>query len=707
MENDKKAGACGCASASCGCHAQEHEHHHDPKHHHEHGEGHGHEHEHHHEHSEGHGHEHEHHHEHGEDHEHHHGHPHECGEDCCGHDHHDHEHGCACGHDHSQGPRTPKWAFPAAVVLFALGLLFDHVLHLPVWASASAHGLAAVLAGYGVFIDGVKNLVKLNFTENVLMSIAVITAFCLGEFGEAAAVAILFNLGERAEEIAERRSRRSITALTEMRPDTARVLRSGVEQIVSPADVRVGETVVVNPYERIPLDGEILEGSSYIDNAALTGESVPVEVAPGDSVLSGGVNGGAKLAFRVTSAFEDSTASRILHMIEESSARKGSAEKLITRFARVYTPVVLVLAVLVAALPPLLGMGEFSTWLYRALTMLVASCPCALVISVPLGFFAGIGVESTAGMLVKGGKYLEALAKTDAVVLDKTGTITTGALSVSSVWTAEGVSENALLKLAASAEALSTHPVAKAIREAAGDAPEAADIQELAGRGIRAVVEGKTVLAGRKIFLAESGVDVSAVPECTVAIAADGRAVGGITLADTVKPDSKAAIEDLKRSGVRSIVMLTGDNEQAAKAVASQVGVTEYRAGLLPQDKAKAVEAMEGTRVFVGDGVNDAPVLAAADCGVAVGLGSQAAIETADAVLSGGSLSLLPRAIRLARRSMRVIHFNIAFALAVKAAVLICTPFGFVPMWIGVFADVGVTALTVLNTLRILRFKAK
>lgn len=653
----------------------------------------------------------------GHDHEHGHGHE---GEDCCGHDHghahdhahgcscgHDHTHGCACGHDHSHGPEAPKWVFPAAVALFALGLVFEHVLHLPVWAVAVSHGLAAILSGYGVFLDGLKNLVRLNFTENVLMSIAVIVAFCLGEFGEAAAVAILFNLGERAEEIAERRSRRSITALTEMRPDTARVLRDGAEQIVSPASVAVGETVVVNPYERIPLDGVITEGSSYIDNAALTGESVPVEAAPGDSVLSGGVNGSAKLTLRVTRAFEDSTASRILRMIEESSARKGKAEKLITRFARVYTPIVLVLAILVAVLPPLFGLGAFSVWLYRALTMLVASCPCALVISVPLGFFAGIGVESTNGMLIKGGKYLEALAKADTVVLDKTGTITTGALSVSSVWTAEGVSEQMLLRFAASAESLSTHPVAKAIREAAGDAPEAEDIREIAGRGIEAVVEGRKLLAGRSTFLKENGVDISQLPPCTVAIAADGRVIGGITLADTVKPDSAAAVADMKKTGIRQVVMLTGDNEAAARAVAAQVGVTDYRAGLLPQDKAQAVEAMQGTRVFVGDGVNDAPVLAAADCGVAVGLGSQAAIETADAVLSSGSLSLLPRAIRLARRSMNVIRFNIVFALATKAAVLLCIPFGFVPMWVGVFADVGVTALTVLNTMRILRFKAK
>ena len=468
----------------------------------------------------------------------------------------------------------------------------------------------------------------------------------------------------------------------------------------------MGETVVVNPYERIPLDGVITEGSSYIDNAALTGESVPVEAAPGDSVLSGGVNGSAKLTLRVTSAFEDSTASRILRMIEESSARKGKPKSSSPACARLY-------ADRAGARDPR-GGSAAALRPRRVLGLALPRADDARRV-VPLRardlraarLLAGIGVESTNGMLIKGGKYLEALAKADTVVLDKTGTITTGALSVSSVWTAEGVSEQMLLRFAASAESLSTHPVAKAIREAAGDAPEAEDIREIAGRGIEAVVEGRKLLAGRSTFLKENGVDVSQLPPCTVAIAADGRVIGGITLADTVKPDSAAAVADMKKTGIRQVVMLTGDNEAAARAVAAQVGVTDYRAGLLPQDKAQAVEAMQGTRVFVGDGVNDAPVLAAADCGVAVGLGSQAAIETADAVLSSGSLSLLPRAIRLARRSMNVIRFNIVFALATKAAVLLCIPFGFVPMWVGVFADVGVTALTVLNTMRILRFKAK
>ena len=586
-------------------------------------------------------------------------------------------------------------------------MVMEHALHSPVTAVAPVFAAAAVIAGYSVFWDGFQNLIKLNFTENVLMSIAVITAFCMGEFGEAAAVAILFYLGEMAEGVAEQRSRWSITALTEMRPDTARVLRGGKEVTVDPADVQVGETVIVNPYERIPLDGVIAEGASYIDNAALTGESVPVEVSVGDSVLSGGVNGSAKLVLRVTAAFADSTASRILRMIEESSARKGSAEKLIRRFARVYTPIVLVLAILVAALPPLFGLGDFSVWLYRALTMLVASCPCALVISVPLGFFAGIGVESKAGMLIKGGKYLEALAKTEVVILDKTGTVTTGLLTVSAVWAAEGYKKEDVLQLAAAAEARSVHPVAKAILATAGEVPAAEAIEEIAGHGIRAKVAGRTVLVGRKNFLAENGVDVSDLPDCTVAVAEASRCVGAITLADTVKADSAEAVAALKDMGIGQIVMLTGDNEQAAQAVAAQVGITDHRAGLLPQDKAAAVEKMPGVRVFVGDGVNDAPVLAAADCGVAVGLGSQAAIETADAVLSAGNLSLLPKAIRLAKRCMGVIYFNIVFALAVKAAVLVCTPLGFVPMWMGVFADVGVMALTVLNTLRILRFKAK
>lgn len=688
------------------------------KHHHEHGcscEHEHHEHEHQHEHEcscEHEHHEHHHDHEHHEHecccgHEHHHEHHHDHDEHCsCGH-HHEHGHTCACGHEHSHGPEMPKWAFPLAVVLFVLELLLGWLLPIPEWASAVVCAIAILLAGVGVFIDGFKNLFKLNFTENVLMSIAVITAFCMGEFVEAAAVAILFNLGEMAEEIAEGRARKSITELTEMRPDTARVLHDGEEMSVSPHSVKVGETIVVNPYERIPLDGVITEGASYVDNAALTGESVPVEVAVGDEVLSGGVNGGSKLLIRVTTAFEDSTASRILRMIEESSARKGSAEKLITRFARIYTPAVLVLAVIVAVLPPILGAGEFTTWLYRALTMLVASCPCALVISVPLGFFAGIGVESTAGMLIKGGKYLEALAKTDTVILDKTGTVTTGKLTVSSVWANDGVNKEDVLKLAAAVESRSTHPVAKAICEAAETTVEAENVEELAGLGIKGTLNGAELLAGRRSFLENNGVDISNVPECTVAISVNGRCVGAVTLSDTVKKDSKEAVEQLKGMGVHRVIMLTGDNEQAAEAVSSQVGITEFKAGLMPQDKAHEVEALDGVRVFVGDGVNDAPVLAAADCGIAIGLGSQAAIETADAVLSSGELSMLPKAIKLAKRCMRVIYFNIIFALSIKAAVLICTPLGFVPMWMGVFADVGVMALAVLNTLRILKFKTK
>lgn len=630
-------------------------------------------------------------------------HDHHAGCDCGEHHDHNHESGCACGHEHT-AKKAAKWVLPTAALLFAAGLLTTHALAAPWWVNGLVLGASTVLAGHTVLIDGVKNLFRLRFTENVLMSIAVITAFCLGDYVEAAAVAILFALGELAEEFAERNSRRSITALTEMRPDTARVLRGGQELTVSPEGIGIGETVLVNPFERIPLDGVVTQGVSYIDNAALTGESLPVEVQPGDEVLSGGVNGSARLALRTTRAFQDSTASRILKLIEESGARKGNAEKLITRFARVYTPIVLVLAVLVAVLPPLFGAGEFTVWLSRALVMLVASCPCALVISVPLGFFAGIGAQSKIGMLIKGGKYLEALAKAEAVILDKTGTVTTGALSIHETHVTSGTAE-ALLQIAAAAEALSTHPVAAAIRAAAGDVSAAENIREEAGRGIEAVLGGETVLVGRAAYLAEHGVDTAALPPVTVAVAKNGVLLGGLLLADTVKPDSAAGIQALKAAGVREVVMLTGDNETAARAVAEQVGVTAYRAGLLPADKSAAVEAIQGVRVFVGDGVNDAPSLAAADCGVAVGLGSDAAIETADAVLTSGKISVLPKSIRLARRSMRVIYANIFFALAVKAAVLICSPFGIVPMWMGVFTDVGVTVLAVLNTLRILRFK--
>lgn len=626
----------------------------------------------------------------------------------CGHEDHAHGDGCACGHEHTHEEGDSPAPLILSVILFAAGLLMEHVFGLPVYASAMAFGLCAVISGYRVFFNGLKGLLKLKFNENALMTIAIITAFCLGEFGEAAAVAILFSLGEIAEGAAERNSRRSIKALTEIRPDTARLLTPAGETTVAAEAVQVGDRIAVNPFERIPVDGVITEGSSYVDNSALTGESLPINVTVGDSLLSGGINGSTRILMESTADFSSSTSSRILKLIEESSAKKGETEKLITRFARVYTPIVLILAVLIAFLPPLLGAGSVSTWLYRALVMLVASCPCALVISVPLGFFAGIGAQSKIGVLIKGGKYLEALSKADAIAFDKTGTITTSKLRIASVTPCQGFTEKEILSLAAAAEALSTHPVGKAICAAAGETAPAEDISETPGKGITAQVNGQSVAVGRRAFLTGLGVALREDTAYTVQIAVDGKEAGGISLTDTVKEDSPAAIAALKALNIGRIVMLTGDNSRSAKEVADLCGITEYHASLLPGDKAEFVEKLPGkSRIFVGDGVNDAPVLAAADCGVAIGLGSQAAIETADAVLSAGNLSVLPKSISLAKKALGIIRFNIIFAIAFKAVILVLAGLGYAPMWLGIVADVGVMVITVLNAMRLVRTPGK
>ncbi len=652
------------------------------------------------------------------------------------------------------------WIAVASVALFAVSFVLEHVLQAPEVWPAVGFGLSALLAGWKVFISGFKSLLRRKLDENTLMTIAVIAAFCLGEFSEAAMVAILFNLGEILEEKAVSRSRRSIEHLAQIRPDTARLVlpkqESGHgeacadacctghvhngdaahehkahehdghaedcgcalphptpsqagEQVVDAREVPVGSVIAVHPFERIPLDGTVLSGSSLLDSSALTGESMPVEAGPGTAVLSGMMNGESLLTVQVTSDFSGSAASRIIDMVEESAARKGKAEKLITRFAAVYTPIVIALAVLLMVVPPLLGWGEFSTWFYRAMIFLVASCPCALVISVPLGFYAGIGAQSKNGVLVKGGKYIEVLEKPDAVVFDKTGTLTSGKLSVSQVETLGTWDREELLRLAASAEQYSSHPAAKALL-AANSLPlfEAEQPTEVAGQGVSAVVNGKQVSCGRKQLMDRIGVDVGA-RTASIFVTVDGVLAGCIDLADTLKPDAAEGVRRLKKLHVGRVVMLTGDNEKAAADAAAKAGVDEYHAGLLPEDKVRLMESIRaesGRTIFVGDGINDAPVLAASDCGVAMGLGTDAAIEASDVVLTADKPSKLADAVSLARRSMRVVRFNIVFALAVKAAVLGLAAAGRAPMWLAVFADVGVSILSVANATRVLRFRA-
>ena len=596
-------------------------------------------------------------------------------------------------------------------VLLLIGLAFGAsalVLHLLFEGAVSdyvilALSLAATLfAGWKVFVKGLKNLLHFRIEETVLMTVAVIAAFVLGEYVEGAMVTLLFTIGELIEDYAVDASRRDIEKLSNLRPDTAVILRNGKEEEIPAAEVEIGSTVIVKPHARIPLDGVVTEGSSAIDNSALTGESLPVLVQAGDEVLSGGVNGDALLTIRTTKAFGDSTAARILQIVRDAAARKGKSEKLISRFASVYTPIVVGLAVLIAVVPPLLGFGSFSEWIYNALVVLVASCPCAIVISVPLAYFAGIGAASRQGMLIKGGKYLEALAQADSFVFDKTGTLTTGQLSVNRAVSVSEYSDAEILSLAAAAEQYSAHPIAAAIRKSAkGSSYALSDFKEIAGKGTQAQWNGKTLRCGRRTDenLPES------VRDCNVFLTLDGRLLGAIQVSDTVREESKSVLAQLKKLGVKRTLILTGDGRAAAASVAAQVGADEVQAELLPEDKLRAVEALEGTVCFVGDGINDAPVLAAGDCGIAMGLGSDAAIEASDAVLSAGTLHALPKAVQTARRTMRTIRANIIFALAVKAAVIILACFGLAAIWMSVIADTGVCVLCVLYTARLLKAK--
>ena len=503
------------------------------------------------------------------------------------------------------------------------------------------------------------------------------------------------------EDFAVDASRRDIEKLSQIRPDTAIIIHHGHEEEVAAESVSVGETLVIKPHARIPIDGVVVEGSSTVDNAALTGESIPVAASVGDEVLSGGINGDRLLRIRTTKAFGDSTAARILQMVEDAAAQKGRSEKLISRFAAVYTPIMVGLAVLIAVVPPLAGFGTFGQWVYNALVVLVASCPCAIVISVPLAYFSGIGAASRQGVLIKGGKYLEALASADNFVFDKTGTLTTGELRVAKTVTLSKYTEGEILGLAAAVEEYSSHPIARAIcREA-----EAADVHldnfsETAGRGTSANYNGKTLFCGSYRDKVPSN-----AADCNVFLTLDGELIGAIQVADTVRRESAEVITQLKSLGIQNTVMLTGDSKTAAKAVAAEVGVDSCKAELLPADKLSAVKSLSGGVCFVGDGINDAPVLTASDCGIAMGLGSEAAIEAADAVLSSGTLHALPKAVKTARRTMRTIRTNIIFALAVKAAVIILACLGLAAIWMSVIADTGVCVICVLYTARLLKVK--
>lgn len=600
----------------------------------------------------------------------------------------------------------------AAAVLFAVAFMLpvSGYWRLAVWSAAY------LIVGLPIVRKAFRNIGHGQvFDENFLMTAATAGAFALGEYSEGVAVMLFYQIGELFQSYAVNKSRKSIAALMDIRPDYANIERDGKVVRVSPEDVRPGEDIIVTAGEKIPLDGRIVEGYSLIDTAAITGESVPREAAVGDEVISGCINLNGRLKIKVTRDFGQSTVAKILDLVENASSQKASVENFITRFARYYTPAVVFLALAIAVLPPLLVDGAaFSDWLYRALTFLVISCPCALVISVPLGFFGGIGAASRNGILVKGSNYLEALAATEIAVFDKTGTLTKGCFEVSLVQ-GEGIDDDTLLEMAALAGGNSTHPVSQSIRKAYGkeiDLRRVADFEELPGRGIKATIGGKTVLLGNKKLLDEYGIKFNPVNGAgTVVYIAAGRIFRGfILIADEIKPDAPAAIAALKKAGIRETVMLTGDNAAVAENVAQTLGLDKFFANLLPAQKVEKVEALMkdksdgGKLIFAGDGINDAPVLALADIGIAMGgVGSDAAVEAADIVIMTDEPSKIAQAIKISQRTLRIVRQNIVFALGVKFLVLLMGAEGLATMWDAVFADVGVSVIAIINSMRALK----
>ncbi|HCS94595.1 MAG TPA: cadmium-translocating P-type ATPase [Clostridiales bacterium] len=604
-----------------------------------------------------------------------------------------------------------------AIVLFGAAFITEKVLDAKaidtsVWMWLGIYLAIYLFIGWDVAFRAVTGVFRGELLdENFLMFIATVGAFAVREFPEAVAVMAFYQLGELFQNYAVGKSRASIASLMDIRPDVATVIRGGEEIVVDPEEVEIGEIILVRPGEKIPLDGVVVEGTGTLNTAALTGESAPVDVAPGSEVISGSISVSAAFKIRSTKAFGESTVSKILDLVENASSEKAKAENFITKFARYYTPAVVIGAVLLAVVPPLfLGISDgtvWMSWLTRALSFLVVSCPCALVISVPLSFFGAIGGASKAGILVKGGNYLEVLNETDVFVMDKTGTITKGSFEVKKVL--PEAKRDEILAAAAIAERLSTHPIARSIEEATGgEAPSDYRIEEIAGEGVKAARGEEVIYAGNKRLMARAGVAAEDINEVgtIVYVAKNGEYLGAIVIGDTIKPDSARAIAELKAEGSRT-VMLTGDNEKTAAAIAAEAGVDEYASGLLPAGKVEHIGKYLGRKrktAFVGDGINDAPVLMRADVGLAMGaLGSDSAIEAADIVLMNDSLASIPVAKRIAKKTMRIVYENIVFALGVKAAILILSALGITGMWLAIFADVGVAVLAILNAMRMLR----
>ncbi|EKN1380950.1 cadmium-translocating P-type ATPase [Enterococcus faecalis] len=582
------------------------------------------------------------------------------------------------------------------------------------WVALASYLVVYVLIGGDIVKRAVTNIFRGEvFDENFLMSVATIGAFFIGEYPEAVAVMLFYQVGEWFQSAAVDQSRKSIAKLMDIRPDSANLLVNGQIKAVAPDTIEIGQQILVKPGEKVPLDGQIIDGSSMVDTSALTGESVPRTVKVGDEILGGFINKNGALTINVTKKFGDSTVSKILDLVENASSKKAPAENFISKFARYYTPVVVVLAVLLAVIPPIIFPDtSINEWVYRALTFLVISCPCALVISVPLSFFGGIGGASKLGVLIKGSNYLEILANTETIVFDKTGTLTKGNFVVQNI-TSVVLPEEELLRLTATAEQLSTHPIAISIKESYGkETVPATAIEEVAGHGIKATIEGKTVLVGNAKLMKQFGIEAPEVKEAgtLIFVAIDNQFAGYLVIADQLKPDAISAIKELKAEGVKQTVMLTGDNQQVAEAIAKEVGVDKVYAELLPDGKVDRLEELlkasspKNKVAFVGDGMNDAPVLARADVGIAMGgLGSDAAIEAADVVIMNDEPSRIASAIKLSRKTLRIVKQNIIFAIAVKIIVLVLGALGLASMQAAVFADVGVTIIAVLNAMRCLR----
>ena len=610
--------------------------------------------------------------------------------------------------------RTIRLAVGA--VVYAIGMALTVFAKLPTLAELAFLIVAYVILGWDVVWQAVKNITRGQvFDEHFLMSVSTIGAFAIGEYPEAVAVMLFYQVGEFFQSLAVKRSRKSISDLMDICPDSATVKRNGVLQVVSPESVAVGEIIVVKPGEKIPLDGIVVDGESMLDTKALTGESVPRSIRKGDEALSGCINQSGLLTLKVTKSFGESTVSKITDLVENASARKAPTENFITTFARYYTPVVVGMAAVLAIIPPLVLGGGWSEWLRRGFVFLIVSCPCALVISIPLTFFGGIGAASKRGVLVKGSNYLEALNKVSVVVFDKTGTLTKGVFEVANIIPAAGYQKEQVLEYAAQAESYSNHPIAKSILATYGkpiDQKQFSGFEEISGHGISIMVQGKKVLAGNSKLMESEKIAYAA---CDAAgtkfyVAADGSYVGCILIADEVKPDSKCAIAELKKIGVEKTVMLTGDDERIGKSVADELGLDAYYAQLLPDQKVEKLEMLDkqkrqGSKLaFVGDGINDAPVLARADVGIAMGgLGSDAAIEAADVVLMTDEPSKLVEAIDVAKATKRIVMQNIVIALGIKSVFLVLGALGMAGMWEAVFGDVGVTIIAVLNAMRILK----